>query len=205
MTIRGRIMTMPKWKSALLGLALVAAPTGAAAQETAPVTQPAADQLAAAQRLMETMMPAEQRDAMIEKMISSLMANLIGGVKQGMGADKHLDGSAAGPIFDRFIARQEQLSIAQMQAEMPRMIDAMSRAYARRFSVAQLDEMHAFFRTPTGQLYVRESMNIMADPDVAAWQREAMAKSMEKLPEELKKLTKELEDALGRPAEEDDA
>lgn len=85
---------------------------------------------------------------------------------------------------------------------MPELIEAMSRAYARRFTSSQMNEMHAFFSTPTGQRYVTEAMGIMSDPDVAEWQRNSMAKSMEKLPEELKKLQEEMEKALGRPEEE---
>lgn len=205
MTIRGRIVTMPGWKSALFGLALVAAPASAMAQAAEPAVQPSADRLAAAQRVMGALMPEEQRDAMIEQMISALMANMVEGVKRGLGADTRLARSEAGPVFDRFVKRQEALAIAQLKTELPAMIDAMARAYARRFSAEQLDEMHAFFRTPTGQLYVRESMNIMADPDVAAWQRNSMAKSMEKMPAEMKLLVDELEKAFGPPAKEKDA
>lgn len=205
MTIRGRIMTTPKWKSAFVGLALVAAPASVAARPAEPVTQPSADQLAAAQRLMNALMPEEQREAMIEQMISSLMTNLMSGIKQGIPGSDRLAGSAAEPVLERFIERQKTLSIAQMKIEMPSMIDATASAYARRFSVAQLDEMYAFFRTPTGQHYVMESMTIMSDPDVAEWQRASMTKTMEKMPEEMKLLIKELEEALGRPAEEEDA
>src|SRR3546814_15125821 len=70
----------------------------------------------------------------------------------------------------------------------------MARAYARRFTVAQLGEIETFFRTPTGRIYVTESMNIMSDPDIAAWQRQSIASSMERPPAELEWLSQELKD-----------
>jgi hypothetical protein len=54
----------------------------------------------------------------------------------------------------------------------------MARAYARRFDVAQMREIKAFFQTPTGRLYMQQSYTIMADPDVGTWQRTMMANSM---------------------------
>ena len=205
MIISERIMSLPKWKSALAALALIAAPASAAAQPANPVSQPGATELAAAHRLMEALLPKEQRDLMMEQMMSSMMTNLIGGIRQGLGVDAQVSRAVVEPVLDRFVERQKTQALAQLKTDMPDMIDAMSRAYARRFSVSQLDEMHAFFGSPTGQRYVMESVNIMADPDLAEWQRNSMAKSMEKLPEELKLLQKELEEALGRSAEEDAA
>ena len=205
MIISERIMSLPKWKSALAALSLIAAPASAAAQPANPVSQPGANELAAAHRLMEALLPKEQRDLMMEQMMSSMMTNLIGGIRQGLGVDAQVSRAVVEPVLDRFVERQKTQALAQLKTDMPYMIDAMSRAYARRFSVSQLDEMHAFFGSPTGQRYVMESVNIMADPDLAEWQRNSMAKSMEKLPEELKLLQKELEEALGRSAEEDAA
>lgn len=205
MTSKEKIMPMPRWKSALLGTALVALPVSAHAEPPTTVAQPDAGRLASAQQLISTMMPTEQREAMVEQMITAMMANFTPSIRQQLEASGALENPEVTKLFDRFIARQTQLAIAQLKAEMPNMIDAMSRAYARRFSAAQMEEMHAFFRTPTGQLYMRESIGIMSDPDVAAWQRDSMSKSMEKLPAELKTLQQELEEIMGRPPEENKA
>ncbi|WP_332819869.1 DUF2059 domain-containing protein [Sphingopyxis sp.] len=205
MTNRGKIMLMPRWKSALFGVALVAMPISARAEIPATVTQPTAERLTAAEQLMSTMMPPGQRDAMVEQMITAIMANFTPSIRERLETDGALKNPDVAKLFDRFIARQTQLAIDQLKAQMPELIEAMSRAYARRFTAAQMEEMHAFFRTPTGQLYVTESTGIMSDPDVAAWQRNSMTKSMEKLPEELKTLQEELEKILGRPIEEEKA
>ncbi len=44
------------------------------------------------------------------------------------------------------------------------MREGMARAYVTRFTTRQLEEIGAFFDTPTGALYARESMAMAADP-----------------------------------------
>lgn len=205
MTNKRKIMHMPRWKGALFGIALVAMPMSAHAEQPAAVEQPTAERLAAAEQLMSTMMPPERRSAMVEQMVTAMMANILPSIKKGLDLDGVLADPKVERVFDRFLERQQKSTLEQLKVQMPKMFEAMSRAYARRFTAAQMGEMQAFFNTPTGQLYVKESPTIMSDPDVAAWQRDSMTKSMERLPEELKMLRQELEEALGRPIEENKA
>ncbi len=58
----------------------------------------------------------------------------------------------------------------------PDMREALSRAYAKRFSVAQLGEISRFFNTPTGSAYAATSMQIAADPDYLAGMQSIMPK-----------------------------
>src|SRR3546814_18844746 len=88
-----------------------------------------------------------------------------------------------------------QLTVEQLRTQLPGLFDAMARAYARRFTVAQLGEIETFFRTPTGRIYVTESMNIMSDPDIAAWQRQSISSRMERPTAELERLSRELTEA----------
>ena len=55
------------------------------------------------------------------------------------------------------------------------MREGLSKAYAVRFDDAQLADISAFFATPTGGVYARESMALFADPQV-------MQASMQALP-----------------------
>ena len=55
---------------------------------------------------------------------------------------------------------------------------AVENAYARRFTVSQLNEIKAFFLTPTGQIYGEQSQTLMTDPDVVAWQKDLAARSV---------------------------
>jgi hypothetical protein len=63
----------------------------------------------------------------------------------------------------------------------PEMRAGLSRAYAARFTEAQLGELNAFFSTPTGSLYAAQSMMIFLDPQVM----EAMQKMMPLLMQEM--------------------
>ena len=78
------------------------------------------------------------------------------------------------------------------------MRQGLSKAYAARFDAGQLEEIAAFFATPTGKVFAEESMALMADPQVMQSMMqsmpamlgemgdmdEAMAEAMAALPEE---------------------
>ncbi len=64
----------------------------------------------------------------------------------------------------------------------PPMRTGISRAYARKFSAAQLRQINGFFATPTGALYAAESYPLQADPEIMR----AMFKAMPDLVEKLK-------------------
>jgi Uncharacterized protein conserved in bacteria (DUF2059) len=48
----------------------------------------------------------------------------------------------------------------------PAMRTGLSRAYARKFTAAQLSTINGFFTTPTGGAFARESFALQADPEV---------------------------------------
>lgn len=48
----------------------------------------------------------------------------------------------------------------------PPLREGLSRSLARRFTEAQLAELNAFYQTPTGQVFARESMKMWLDGDV---------------------------------------
>lgn len=58
----------------------------------------------------------------------------------------------------------------------------LARAYAVRFTDAQLTELNDFFETPTGSYYAGQSMLIYADPQVMAAMNEMMPAMMEMMP-----------------------
>jgi hypothetical protein len=43
---------------------------------------------------------------------------------------------------------------------------ALARIYARRYSLAELGELDAFFATPTGARYAADSITLMSDPEM---------------------------------------
>ncbi len=156
------------------------APLVAPATPSAPV-DPA--RLSAARALLDVVLPPAKRDAMIDSIMKGMMANLAGAMQNSpqMKAAYEAD-PRAGEIFSRFFQSQQARSLATLKANFPDMIEAMTRAYARRFTAPQMVELRSFFMTPTGQAYVTESPTIVNDPDVAKWQRDLMANTMAKIP-----------------------
>jgi hypothetical protein len=168
-------------KALATGLMLaLATPIGAMAQ-TAPTTAQAPEpaRLAAAKALIAKIMPPGRIDATIDQMMRPMMENLRNAMMQSpqMQAAFAKDPKAKA-MLDAFVSDEFQHSVALTKSSMPTMLDAMARAYARRFTVAQLNDVSAFFDTPAGKLYAEQASTVMADPDVLAAQRAMMETSI---------------------------
>lgn len=166
----------------LAAAALVLNAPSAFAQTVPAAATPAAidpARIAAARELIDLLMPPATRAQMMEGMMTPMLANLRQGMTQNPDFAGAMNGDArVKSLFDTFMQRQQERTMTLLRTSLPGMSDAMARAYARRFDVAQMREIKAFFLTPTGRLYMQQSYTIMADPDVAAWQRTMMATSM---------------------------
>jgi hypothetical protein len=78
--------------------------------------------------------------------------------------------------------------IKPMMVDMGKMLEGpmregIARAYARKFSAAQLNEVNAFFATPNGAAFAAESFAIQADPEVLSATFQAMPVLMGKMME----------------------
>jgi hypothetical protein len=71
-------------------------------------------------------------------------------------------------------------------------VTAMTRAYARRFSLAELADMKRFFASPSGQAYVQKSPTVMSDPDVMRWSQTMITRALDKAPAAAKALRDEI-------------
>ena len=181
----------------MLVLTLASVSSLAAGQMAPPPVVAAADvdpaRLAVARRVIDTIMPPATREQMMSAMLTPMMANLRQGMSQNpdfakmMGSDPQV--AAA---FERYMQRQQNRSIEMIRASLPQMAVAMSRAYARRFDVAQLEEIERFFKTPTGRAYMQASMTIMSDPDVSGWQRTMMNDAMSHVQQDTAEFVKEI-------------
>lgn len=88
-----------------------------------------------------------------------------------------LEGSARAEIVQLLDPRRKEreekilavlrpiLSEALSDMEAP-MRAGLARAYAREYSAAQLDEINAFFATPTGRSFAGETMVLQSDPEL---------------------------------------
>ena len=184
-----------------LAFAIPALAAPATAQTTAlptPVPAPMAVEavdparLAAAERLLGVLMPPARFEAMIDGITAATARNVMQQFRSSALATTFSDDPRVQPIMARYIERLTTDSVAAMRAGRPDMMRAMQRAYARRFTVAQLTEVERFFATPTGQLYMDQGATIMADPDVAAWQQKMVKQQFDRMPEAMRAMTAEL-------------
>ncbi|KTT74992.1 DUF2059 domain-containing protein [Sphingomonas endophytica] len=165
----------------LLAAAIALSPAAAIAQTPASAPATAVDpaRLAAATELLDVLFPPATRVQMMDGMMAPLMINLRQGFMQNpQFAAEMTKNPKVKAAFDRFVDAQFGRSMEMIRTSLPGMFDAIARAYARRFDVAQMGEVERFFRTPTGKTYMQASLTIMADPDVAAFQRKMMADAM---------------------------
>jgi hypothetical protein len=174
----------------LVILSIVASPIIALAQSDtssakSDVIDPAT--FAAADTLIETIMPKEGRKELIDSMVRPMIKNISDGILNNpeMQASLPEDPELIN-ILNRFIEKQSELAIIGLDKDLPNMLTAMKRAYARQFSVKELQDAQAFFATPSGKAYMIKATGIMADPDVAKWQRDYMTNSMQETNIQLK-------------------
>jgi hypothetical protein len=187
-------------RAIFIALLLVATAPGAAqtaTQTAAPVAEPDPARLAAATRLVEAVMPPALRDQMIEQTTTTMLANVGKAVMSSpQMAAVFAKEPRARPIFERFIARQGETTRTMMRDMMPAMLVVMARSYARRLTVAQLNEGHDFYATPTGQAYAVAAASVMADPEFAGLMQSTMTKAMAQMPAQAQAMAEELK-ALG--------
>jgi hypothetical protein len=183
-------------KSLLLAALLLPMPVAAqvAAPAPVPVSAPDPSRVVVARRLMDQIMPPATRDQMMRSMMGAMSQNMVGALRQNAQLTTSLEKlPGAQAVFDRFLQRQMEIGTQDLVANLPTMLDAMAKAYARRFTLVQLKEMGVFFATPTGQAYLMQAPTIMSDPDVGVWMNQLMTRSMQRLPEQMAKLKADIE------------
>lgn len=152
-----------------------------------PPVEPA--RLTLAQTTMGALIPAGSLERMMDnlygKMFKTIMGEMGGesdlmiSIKTGVESEKiaALDDATKGKIADVFdphrLEREDQINkvikplISEVLADMePPMRAGMAKAYARKFSAAQLTDLNGFLATPTGTAYGNEWMALQADPEV---------------------------------------
>ena len=165
--------------------------------QTEPLTEEQNARLPAAQAVIGEMMPdgfyGEMMAGMMDKMLRPMLT-MFSQPEFVLGARLTVDAEAIEALEE---AEQAELTamldpayqargdamVAVLTSRMGGMFTAMegpmreglSKAYAVRFDDAQLADIAAFFATPTGGEYARESMALFADPQV-------MQASMQALP-----------------------
>jgi len=124
-------------------------------------------------------------DNLYGKMFKTLMGEFGGqsdmmlSIKTGVESDQiaKLDEPTKGKVADMFDPhrkeREDQITrvikplISEALADMePPMRSGLAKAYARKFTGAQLTDLNGFLASPTGRIYASEWMALQADPEV---------------------------------------
>jgi hypothetical protein len=122
---------------------------------------------------------------------------LVAGMIRGNGLDETLKKSPHGrAVFAAFLQRQRELSIKDLQSALPDLVEAYARAYARIFTVDEMAEIGRFLITSAGQKFAVRSQQLMADPDVSAWQQKIAAREGQRQQAELSRFTTDFAAAL---------
>jgi hypothetical protein len=152
-----------------------------------PPIEPA--RLALAQKTMGQLIPSGSLEKMIDNLYGKMFKTIMGefggqsdlmlSIKTGVESEKiaALDEATKTKVADMFDPhrkeREDQITkvikplISEVLGDMePPMREGMSKAYARKFTAAQLTDLNGFLATPTGTLYANEWMALQADPEV---------------------------------------
>ena len=165
--------------------------------QTAPLTEEQNARLPAAQAVVGEMMPdgfyGEMMAGMMDKMLRPMLTmfsqpEFVLGARLTVDAEtiealEEGEQAELTAMLDPAYEARGDAMVAVLTSRMGGMFTAMegpmreglSKAYAVRFDEAQLADIAAFFATPTGGEYARESMALFADPQV-------MQASMQALP-----------------------
>ena len=175
----------------VVALAIALTPAPIMAQASAPAADAAIDpaRLSAAKQVIDQLWPLGTYRRMMQGTMSKMMESMLGPMLDMRGGDlaKAADpsGKAAKGTGDRTIGElaaerdpyfRERMRITMdtmtnamiplMEKIEPGIREALSTSYARRFSVQQLADMNAFFKTPSGHAYAEQAMMAFVDPEL---------------------------------------
>jgi hypothetical protein len=127
---------------------IAAALTIATASLTASAQEVTPESLAASRELMALTKSTEALDQVIT-MITPQVAQLL----EQSNPDK-------GPLIRKIL---EELFLPEVRQGLPEAIDEIATVYARNFTAAELAEVIAFYKTPTGQKFIERQPALMVE------------------------------------------
>jgi len=199
-------------KAFILAAALLAAPVYA--QQVQPPAQEAVDpaRLALARVTVNAIWPAGTYERMMSGTMSTMMSQMMGPMMDMKPGDLATAAGATGddasaeagdktlgemmaaedPYFEERMRRTNEAMMKGMIPIMnklePSVREALARVYARKFTIAQLEDLNRFFATPTGKTYGTESIMLMVDPEVIAAIGSLMPEVIKDMPDLMKQV-----------------
>ena len=149
------------------------------------------------------------RSGMMKEMFDKSPKDL--GIKGAKEGDKSLGALVRekDPYFEERMAITNKVMMDEMGKIMggfePQMREGMSRIYAKRFTLQQLTDIAAFFRSESGKAYGKELMPLMSDPEYVNMMSSMMPKIMKAMPSIMEKVQKATAQLPPPPADEEEA
>jgi hypothetical protein len=104
----------------------------------------------------------------------------------------HDQAAAKDPYFDKRVAAMREAvgeELGKLSAIIdPRVRDGLARSMARHFDAQQLNDINAFFATPSGRALAGQSMQLWLDPDMMRSLFGAMPEMMKLMPDMMQKM-----------------
>lgn len=116
-----------------------------------------------AHTLVDAAFPPERREEMMDKLMRAMGDQMKSAIPPALMSDAGL-----AKIMTDYLAQLPATLRPVTSPSIPKQMEAVAQAYARMFTVAELNDILAFSRTPSGTSYLQRSMDVMSDPAVAA-------------------------------------
>lgn len=138
--------------------------------------------LAAASALMDILIPQQGEAEWAASFITPAMDNALITMTESTEFKAMIEAAPRSrDVLDRFFARVRSVTVETATSDLPTLRNAMAAAHARQFTVVQIEEIAAFMSTPTGRAYNIAAPRLLADEDVARWQRSVLVRNQEAL------------------------
>lgn len=154
------------------GFSFASAAPAAAQSAPAATTSASPEALALSKVVVEAAFPPARREQMVDKLMLTMMEQMRDSLPIGQVQDAGLK-----RIFDDYMSTMPQVLRPSTRAFLPRQMDALTQAYARMFSVAELKDIAAFAKSPSGAAYLQRSTDILSDPAIAAVNKQYFAEA----------------------------
>ncbi|MDK2762110.1 MAG: DUF2059 domain-containing protein [Sphingopyxis sp.] len=180
-----------------------------------PPIEPA--RLTLAQKTMGQLIPNGSLERMMDNLYGKMFKTLMGefgsqsdlmlSIKTGVESEQiaKLDATTKDKVADMFDPyrkeREDQITkvvkplVTEALSDMePPMREGLAKAYARKFTAAQLTDINGFLATPTGTLYANEWIAVQADPEVMVAVVKAVPPMITKFIDRAPQIEKDLKD-----------
>ncbi|MXO71711.1 hypothetical protein [Alteraurantiacibacter buctensis] len=146
------------------GLALAALPAfamAATARDASASLDP--QEMAEARAIIDVMFPPEKREEMMQDMMAEMVSQFAASIRL-----ETIEDAGLRAILENYMANIPEMLRPTVNDHLPNLLGATAVAYVNRFTLAELQDIHAFARTPSGRRYLSSATSLVGDPAVAA-------------------------------------